>query len=253
MTRDDGLKDEMPMPPSRREVHPDPPALDDRTAQRLLAGRLDRAETPPEYAGVAELLGAAAAPPAPDELAGEDAALAAFRSAMAPTPMRASRSRPRRPRRVSLKLAAAVVIVVLSLAGAAGAATGTLPDPAQRVVHKVLGVAGVPGPDHSKTTERNPATTHGSKPRGGPGAPGSTGPAGNGPGHGRGQLAPPTTRAERGRGEEQGQDAGNEPEQQSNGQGKGTSNAGGNGKGQENGQDHGPQPKPKPSRTAGND
>jgi hypothetical protein len=244
MTQDDGLKGEMPMPPPRWDVQPDPPALDERTAERLLAGRLGRAETPPAYAGVAELLGAAVGPAAPDELAGEDAALAAFRSAMSPTPMRASRSTPRRPR-VGLRFAAAMVVVVLSLAGAAGAATGTLPDPAQRVVQKVLGVAGVSGPDHSRTTEHPPASGHGPK----PGAPGSTRPGGNGQAHGRGQLSPPTTGAERAQGQEQGQ--GDEPGQQGNGDGKGSSNAGGNGKGQVNGT--GPKPRANPSRTVAND
>lgn len=234
MTEDDGLKDEMPMPPPRRDVQPDPPALDDRTAERLLAGLLDRAETPHEYTRVAELLGAAAGPATPDELAGEDAALAAFGSAMRPTPMRASRSRRRRPRRVGLRLAAAVVVVVLSLAGAAGAATGTLPAPAQRVVHKMLGVAGVPGPDQS-STEQPPAGGQGSEPV----APGSTGPGGNG--QGRGQGAPPTTGADRGKGQEQGQS--DDPGQQGNGEDKGAGNAGGNRKGQGAPQQDGTGPK----------
>ena len=63
--------------------------LDDDTAERLLAGRLDPLDAPPPYAAVARLLQAAAAPPTPDELAGEPSALAAFRSAPA-----AARSRP---------------------------------------------------------------------------------------------------------------------------------------------------------------
>ena len=243
MTQDDGLKGEMPMPAPRRDVQPDPPPLDERTAERLLAGRLDRAETPHEYARVAELLGAAVGPAAPDELNGEDAALAAFRSAMHPTPMRASRSRRRRPRRVGLRLAAAVVVVVLSLAGAAGAATGMLPAPAQRVVHKMLGVAGVPGPDDSRTTEPDPATSHGP-----PGGRGPTEPGGNGQGHGRGQLAPPTTGTERGQGQEQGQ--GDNSGQQGNGDGNGD----GNSKGQGEPEQHGIGPKPglKASQTAPN-
>jgi hypothetical protein len=243
MTQDDGLKGEMPMPPPRRDVQPEPAALDERTAERLLAGRLGRAETPPGYARVAELLGAAAGPAAPGELAGEDAALAAFRSAIRPTPIHARRSRrqPPRTRRFALKLAAAAVLVVLSLAGAAGA-TGTLPEPAQRVVHKVLGVAGVPGPDQSGSNERHPATSHGPN---APGGPGSTAPGENGQGHGRGPLAPPTSA--RGQGQDQGN--GEEP-----GQDNGGSNSGGNGKGQGDPEQHGigPKPKSRTSATGGN-
>jgi hypothetical protein len=50
--------------------------LDDDIAERLLAGRLDPLDAPPPYAAVARLLQAAAAPPTPDELAGEPSALA---------------------------------------------------------------------------------------------------------------------------------------------------------------------------------
>jgi hypothetical protein len=70
--------------------------LDDDTAERLLAGRLDPLDAPPPYAAVARLLQAAAAPPTPDELAGEPSALAAFRSRQPrprPVPGRRSRSR----------------------------------------------------------------------------------------------------------------------------------------------------------------
>jgi hypothetical protein len=57
--------------------------LDDDTAERLLAGRLDPLDAPGLYAAVSRLLRAAAAPPTPDELAGEPGALAAFRSRQA--------------------------------------------------------------------------------------------------------------------------------------------------------------------------
>jgi hypothetical protein len=68
--------------------------LDDDTAERLLAGRLDPLDAPPPYAAVARLLQAAAAPPAPDELAGEPSALAAFRSRQPrPRPRAGGRSR----------------------------------------------------------------------------------------------------------------------------------------------------------------
>jgi hypothetical protein len=81
------------------EMPDDPTApidpLDD-TAERLLSGRLDPLDAPPPYAAVARLLQAAAAPPTPDELAGEPVALAAFRSRQArPRPDAGGRSRRR--------------------------------------------------------------------------------------------------------------------------------------------------------------
>jgi hypothetical protein len=47
-------------------------------AERLPGGRLDPEDAPPGYAEVARVLGAAAGPPCPDELAGQPAALATF-------------------------------------------------------------------------------------------------------------------------------------------------------------------------------
>ena len=58
--------------------------LDDDTAERLLSGRLPPEDAPLPYAEVARFLRAAAGPPTPRELAGQAAALAAFRSARAP-------------------------------------------------------------------------------------------------------------------------------------------------------------------------
>ena len=59
-------------------------ALDDDTAERLLSGRLPPEDAPPSYAEVARFLSAAAGPPTPGELAGQPAALAAFRTAREP-------------------------------------------------------------------------------------------------------------------------------------------------------------------------
>ena len=75
MAADDVFPAEMPDDPS-------PPTLplDDDTAERLLAGRLHPEDAPPGYASVASLLRAAAGPPTPDELAGQDTSLAMFRS-----------------------------------------------------------------------------------------------------------------------------------------------------------------------------
>jgi hypothetical protein len=73
--------------------------LDDDTAERLLAGRLDPEDAPPGYAEVAGLLRAAAGPPSPDELAGQEVALARFRATRrGPTAAPAGRGRaPVRP------------------------------------------------------------------------------------------------------------------------------------------------------------
>jgi hypothetical protein len=166
MALDDGLRGEMPIPPSHPEFWANPPALDERTAERLLAGRLVLTEVPPDYARVAEVLAAAAAPPSSDELAGEHAAVAQFAAAAGPIPPRASRRRGSgHTRLVGAKLAAAAVVVVLSLAGVAGAVSGTLPDPAQRVAHRVLGRAGVPGPDERRApADGATSTSHRAQP-----------------------------------------------------------------------------------------
>jgi hypothetical protein len=76
MSPDDGLPPEMP-----EDCGSSIAPLDDDTAERLLTGRLHPCDAPPAYAGVARVLQAATAPPTPEELAGEAAAVAAFRSA----------------------------------------------------------------------------------------------------------------------------------------------------------------------------
>jgi hypothetical protein len=120
----------------RGEPGSDPLAIDQDTADRLLAGRLDAADAPPEYAEVARVLEAAAAPPVPDELRGEATAMAAFASARLDPPGAVSHAAPWR-RRAGSKLAVAVAAGVLMIGGVAAAATGTLPEPAQRVVDSV--------------------------------------------------------------------------------------------------------------------
>jgi hypothetical protein len=104
---------EMPDDP-RSPIDP----LDDDTAERLLSGRLDPSDAPSPYAAVARLLQAAAAPPTPDELAGEPTALAAFRSAQArPRPGGGGRSR---TRLVAVALAGTLVAGGLWTAQGAG-------------------------------------------------------------------------------------------------------------------------------------
>ena len=107
---------------------PDPLALDDDLAERLLDGDLRPDQAPAGYAEVAALLAAAVAAPSPAELAGQEAALAELRAVT-----RARRAipwgsgRPGRRRRVGLLVA--VAVCGLSTTGIAAAATGTLPDP----------------------------------------------------------------------------------------------------------------------------
>jgi hypothetical protein len=60
---------------------PDPLALDEDLAERLLDGDLRPDQAPAGYAEVAALPAAAVAPPSPAELAGREAALAELRAA----------------------------------------------------------------------------------------------------------------------------------------------------------------------------
>lgn len=107
------------------------PVLDEDTVDRLLAGRLDTADAPLEYAGVARLLAAATAPPDPDELAGEAEAVARFAAAARshpPTRRRAAVS----SKRFSRKAAAIAIAAALSVGGVAAAASVILPGLAHR-------------------------------------------------------------------------------------------------------------------------
>lgn len=93
-------------------------ALDGDTVERLLAGRLHPDDAPPGYAEVAWVLRAAAGPPCPDELAGQPAAMAAFRT---------SRHRARvRSRLVTVALAGTLTIGGLWTADGAHAPLGFL-------------------------------------------------------------------------------------------------------------------------------
>jgi hypothetical protein len=111
MTTDGVFPTEMPdEPPS--PIGP----LDDDTAERLLSGRLPPEDAPPSYAEVARFLRAAAGPPTPRELAGQTAALAAFRRAR--VPVRGS-TRRGRARLVAVALAGALAVGGLWTAAAA--------------------------------------------------------------------------------------------------------------------------------------
>jgi hypothetical protein len=130
-----------------------PPPLDHDTVDRLLAVRLDSADAPPGYAAVARLLAAAAAPPRADELAGEEAAVAAFMAITRSRPLATRSRRAGAPgRRFSARAVAVAMAAVLTVGGVAAAATGLLPEPGRRAAH-----------------EEPASTTHGSAPGGEPG------------------------------------------------------------------------------------
>jgi hypothetical protein len=124
---DDPLNDESPS-----EQIIDALTLDEAAAERLLDE--PDSSAPPGYANVARLLAMAAAPALPEELAAEQAAVAAFLA------VRPSVARPRRRHRWA---ASSLAGVVLLSGGVAAAATGTLPGPAQDAVAKTLDHVGI--------------------------------------------------------------------------------------------------------------
>jgi hypothetical protein len=132
----DGLQDEMRRL-LLREPGSDPLALDQDTADRLLAGRLDPADAPPGYAEVARVLAAAAAPANPQELDSEATAMAVFVTARLERHGAVSHAAPRRSRRWSKLAVATAAVGVLMVGGVAGATTGALPGPAERLADSV--------------------------------------------------------------------------------------------------------------------
>jgi len=132
-----------------------PPTLDDETADRLVAGRLDPADAPPGYAAVAKLVAAAAAPATTEELAGEPAAVDRFAAAARsgfPTRAFLTRRAGVPTRRFGVKAAVAVLAAVLSIGGVA-AATGVFPAPAQPAAdHGPGSGTATPGSSDAATT-----------------------------------------------------------------------------------------------------
>jgi hypothetical protein len=141
MSAGDGL--EAKMRRLLRGLRDDPLVLDDDSADRLLAGRMDPADAPPGYERAAAVMAAATAAARRDELDGVESTLDAFRAALAGQP-----SPPRRPHMLvkflTVKAVAAVFTGALLVGGVAAAATGSLPDAAQRIAHRVVGVAPAP-------------------------------------------------------------------------------------------------------------
>ncbi|GGM78943.1 hypothetical protein GCM10007977_095670 [Dactylosporangium sucinum] len=107
-------------------------------AERLLDGA-----TEPGHEQLAALLRAAAGPARPHELAGEDAAVAAFRQG-GRTAHAAARVRV--GRRVGV-LAGSLAAAVLLGGAATAAGAGRLPEPLQRAAHDWFAGVGVPEPD----------------------------------------------------------------------------------------------------------
>lgn len=129
--------------------HPDPTA-----AEHLLDG--GRPSPAPDR--LADLLAAAAAPARPDELAGEPAAMVAFRQARliadAPTQRRQSVLKLALAKMLTVKVGVATAATAATLAGGAAlAATGTLPNPASG-----LGAAppATPAADHAADRNSGP-------------------------------------------------------------------------------------------------
>ena len=135
MSDEDALGADMHRLPGSLEAAP--LVADQDLLERLLDGRLDAGSAPPGYGGLARLLAAATAPAAPEELCGEQLALAEFTAVMRSTPPTLVPRRTAMPRRVfTVKAAAAALVAVLSIGGVAAAATGLLPDQASLVADK---------------------------------------------------------------------------------------------------------------------
>ncbi len=123
--------------PSRRDA----PEIGDAPLEALLAGTELPADAPSQLQPLSEVLAALKAGPASDELAGEAAALAAFREGLGtPIPERRSRRRPALLRSLPARAAAAATIAALSFGALATAAyAGALPAALQNFAHTRLG------------------------------------------------------------------------------------------------------------------
>jgi hypothetical protein len=143
----DAMHDEMPgFFPGRPGGDPDEPLLD-----MILERRPIPPGAPPEFHGLARVLAAAAGPAEPGDLAGQDAAHAAFtRLASRPGTSHAAlrsarRSLSERPARGRLSQAAALAVAAAGLGSIAAAFAGVLPSPIQHLAHETIGA---PPPAH---------------------------------------------------------------------------------------------------------
>jgi hypothetical protein len=97
------------------------------------------------YPELSYLLSAAAAPPRADELAGHEAALAAFERAGLSTPVRTAPRRRMLTRSIAVKAFAGAALMLLG-GTALAAETGNLPGQAQQHAHDLFSALGVPAP-----------------------------------------------------------------------------------------------------------
>jgi hypothetical protein len=119
------------------------PAADQDLLDRFLDGRLNPSSAPPGYGGLARLLAAATAPATPEELAGEQLAMATFTAQLRSQPPTLSPRRTPVPRKIlTMKAAAAALVAALSIGGVAAAAGGLLPDQASPVADQAPATTG---------------------------------------------------------------------------------------------------------------
>ena len=189
MGADDASPADMPRPPANPDA--DPLALDDETLERLLTGELAPALAPPGYAEVAALLAATAAPPTPDELAGQAAALAELRAVTRPRrAVVGFRRAAAAPRRRRVGLVAAALVGALVTGGAAAATTGNLPAPVRQVARSILGGVGGAEPAAPPTRPGVQPAPGSAAATSGPQGPRPTVAAGHGPGSTAAGTAP---------------------------------------------------------------
>jgi len=137
MSTNNGRWDDMPENLLRL---PGPDAvLPDRMLAGILCGRPVRVGARPEALVLVDLVAALRRPALPDDLRGEDAALAAYRHAMTTDDLEERVSRPLRPS-VGAKIVVVALAGTLGMGGvAAAAADGSLPDPLQSIAHVLFG------------------------------------------------------------------------------------------------------------------
>jgi hypothetical protein len=137
----------------------DAPPIGDASLAALLAGAELPACSPPELQPLSEAMAALTAGAASDELAGEAAALAAFREGLGVRgPGRRSHRRPALLSSLPAKAAAAAAIAALSLGGLATAAYArALPAPLQGFAHTTFGAPAVAAHTGSNPSPASPA------------------------------------------------------------------------------------------------
>jgi hypothetical protein len=160
----DAMHDEMPgFFPGRPGGEHDEPLLD-----MILERRPIPPGAPPEFHGLARVLAAVTGPAEPGDLAGQDAAHAAFtRLASRPGTSHAAlrsarRSLSERPARGRLPQAAALAVAAAGLGSIAAAFAGVLPSPIQHFAHETIGA---PPPargvsPHALTVTSSPMPRH---------------------------------------------------------------------------------------------